>query len=256
MTASWRRFAWPLGVSLAAHALLGAWLLWKPTKPPAPRPAPAAVSLRLIGVPAAGTPADVVAAATPRPVVPPRKPVPKTPPKAPKAPRAEPDPLPTEITEASTAAVPAAPPAAPVPAPVTGVAFGPPRLGLPFGTSARTTWTPRPTQALAMPPTAAGPAPQATPALLRQQSADGLARRVAEWTAPDNLAAARCRVSAEDSIDASAQCDPPSFAAALAERLQSLREAWAAYRRLAPEAPASVDVAYADGRFSLSTPAR
>ncbi|HEV8688730.1 MAG TPA: hypothetical protein VGQ91_00420 [Ideonella sp.] len=256
MTADLRRFAWPLGVSLAAHALLGAWFLVKPAKPASQRPVAVTFSLRSVAAPAAANPATIVAAAAPRPITPPRKPVPKpVPMPAPKVPKPPPA-APAESDEPLAAATgTSAPTPTSAPAPVAGVAFAPPRLGLPFGAAARSTWTPRPAAAIAMPPpTAAGPMAQASPSLLRQQSLDGLAHQVAEWTAPDHLDSARCRVSANADVDN--QCDPAALADALAQRLKSLREAWAAYRRLAPEAPAGLVIAYADGRFSLGTTPR
>jgi hypothetical protein len=104
----------------------------------------------------------------------------------------------------------------------------------------------------------AGPPPQAQPAVLRQRSLDGIARQVGDWPVPEHLAAARChvRTGADDDGEAGPQCDPPSLVNALAQRLATLREAWAAYRRLAPEAPLSIEVTITNGHFALLAPAQ
>lgn len=246
MTLLRRPAAWPLVLSLAAHAALALW--WWQQAPPAARISAAPAKPPMVWLRLASAPAAAPAATTRRTVAGAKAPAASKP-----RPKRTTPPSPVATTELQPPAEPAAPAA-----PVAGIAFGPPRIGLPFGAAARAAWTPHRAvaSAVVVPPSAAGPPPQAHLPLSRQQSLDGVLQQVAEWSVPEHLTAARCRVWTKEgaSGEDGAKCDPPSLAETLAQRLAALRGAWTAYRHLSPEAPASIEVAITDGRFALMAP--
>lgn len=263
-----RRAAWlPLGVSLGVHLLFVA-LWWHHAAPaPVPTAAPARTTtmtwLRL--VPPATTPAAPAATATsPATLV--RKPAAR-PPARPA--RAEPStaPIPVPAAEPAVAVAEVAPahaaPAAPnPPTAVTGVAFGPMAFATPFAGGGGRGWSARAapnagstrTTAQPSPPPSIAPSPADDQ---RRQLLEALTRQVAAWSAPVDLAAAECRVrTAPNTGDAndtqgSPSCNPPALADSLATPLGALRDAWVAYRRLTPDAPDTVTVAWAAGRYEL-----
>jgi len=224
------RLVFGIGVSVLLHGLLVVVLAWHQ------RPAPEAPRAQRMSVRLLSRPAAAVVVAAPLPVVGA---------KAPQRKAARPAPAKVEQVAAPRAPEPVVA-ATPTPEPVAGIAFGPPRFGLP-GTAPASRWTmPRTPRDTVPPP---GPAPQAMAMhdSGRARIMAAMQQQVASWPAPaiDGMCAMQ---SQPQSL---LECDNDALQQIAETQRATLAGMFDAYRSFDPGAE-RLAIVYSRGRYELA----
>ena len=230
------RFLFGIAVSVLLHALLVVLLAWQA------RPAPEAPRAQRMSVRLLSRPAAVVVVAAPSP-----SPSPAVVARAPVRKATQPAPAKVEPAAAPRPAEPVVAAAA-APAPVAGIAFGPPRFGLP-GTAPASRWTTPRAPHETMPPP--GPAPQAQAMAMRDsgraQVMAAMQQHVAQWQAPSADGACALDSQAQQLIE----CDSEALQQIAETHRTTLAGMFDAYRGLDPSA-ARLAIVYSQGRYQLA----